>query len=153
MTVFLDDLQNFNEEYLLETYRDSTFMSETYFTEEEIERLQSLTIRGRTLKQTLDDLVNTRVEKDSAICSSHDLKPLYERYFGFEKVDMSKPKVKEARENWKTWRSIEAKEDCSTSSRSSNVRDSRDVLSKKIEKAKKKNRNREVKRLSLLMDG
>lgn len=37
--VFLDDLQKFSEAALLEKYSDSTFMSSTYFTEEEKERL------------------------------------------------------------------------------------------------------------------
>lgn len=48
ITVFLDDLQNFDEQTLLENYVDPTFMSSTYFTEQEIERLRAISIRGRS---------------------------------------------------------------------------------------------------------
>jgi len=36
MVVFVDDLKTFNEEILFQNYTDSSFMSETYFTDVEI---------------------------------------------------------------------------------------------------------------------
>lgn len=145
ITVFLDDLQNFNESTLLENYRDSTFMSSTYFTDDEIDRLQSLTIRGKPLKEKLDDIIKKRADCDGEICSSHDLKPIYERYFGFTKSDMRKPKIKNARESWSDWRTS------SVVSEAFSVSDVRETLTKKINKAKKKNRKKEVAKLEELL--
>lgn len=104
MMVFLDDLQKFNEATLLENYTDSTFMSSTYFTEDEKDRLLSLAIRGRTLKETLDELFEKRALCDGEVCASHHLKPIYERFFGFRKSDMKENKLKRARETWCNWR-------------------------------------------------
>ncbi|CAM9409293.1 unnamed protein product, partial [Ectocarpus fasciculatus] len=102
--VFLDDLQKFNEAALLENYSDSTFMSSTYFTEEEKERLLSLAIGGKTLKETLDELFEKRALCNGDVCSSHHLRPIYERFFGFRKSDMKQKKLKRARETWCNWR-------------------------------------------------
>ncbi|CAN0422661.1 unnamed protein product [Ectocarpus sp. 8 AP-2014] len=88
MMVFLDDLQKFNEAALLEKYSDSTFMSWTYFTEEEKEKLVFLTTGGKTLKEALDELFEKRALRNGEVCSPHHLKPIYERFFGFRKPDM-----------------------------------------------------------------
>ncbi|CAM9935050.1 unnamed protein product [Scytosiphon promiscuus] len=148
ITVFLDDLRNFNEQPLLENYVDSTFMSSTYFTTEEIERLQAISIGGEALKDKLDDLVRKRAEKDGEICSSHDLRPLYERYFGFGEDDMRNFKVAKARVSWRNWRESLT----SLESTGMPTSDAREALEKKIQKAREKNRNKEVERLSLLLD-
>lgn len=72
--VFLDDLQSFNEERLYSRYRDASYMSETYFTSDEIETLKDLELNGVTLRKSLDDLITKRISVDREICSSHDLK-------------------------------------------------------------------------------
>lgn len=146
ITVFLDDLQSFNEERLRQNYVDSTFMSSTYFTDDEIERLQALSIRGKTLKEKLHDLVGKRTEKDGMICSSHDLKPIYETYFGFDKADMRKTTIEEARTSWGEWRTS------FTGSEPSLKLGAREALEKRVQKARRKNRNKEVERLSLMLD-
>lgn len=146
MTVFLDDLQNFNESTLLESYRDSRFMSATYFTDEEKEGLQAISIEGMTLRAALDDLIKKRAECGGGICSSHDLKPIYERYFGFSKSDMKKSKIKSARESWCDWKTR-----TTASLAGVPACDAQDTLLKRISKAKKKSRKKEVARLEALL--
>ena len=101
--VFVEDLKTFNEEYLLENYVDPSYMSSTYFNPDEIHMLLDLEKNGVTLRESIDNLVAKRIQKDGAICSSHDLKPLYEKYFNLKKYRNSK-EVKNARLVWKKWR-------------------------------------------------
>lgn len=53
-------------------------MSSTYFTDEEKERLLSLTVRGtgKALGESLADVVAKRAACDGQICSLHGLKPI-----------------------------------------------------------------------------
>lgn len=157
ITVFLDDLQNFNESALCEEYcEDSTFMSSTYFTVGEKEELLSRTIRGKSLRDELREVLERKAACDGEICSSHDLKPIYERYFGFCKSDMRKHTVRLARESWVQWRtSTVASEAPSTSGAgrdASSVSDERAALTKKLNKAKLKNRRKDVARLEKILE-
>lgn len=105
-TVFLADLKECNEEVLLERCIDSSYMGETHFTKEEIDRIKAFTVEGRTLKEELQELTAKGAEKSSEICSSRDLHALYVKYFGMSKADTNnKRHVEEAREEWASWRS------------------------------------------------
>jgi len=100
IVVFLDDIKKFNESVLLRNYIDSSFMSETYFTVEEIQNLKSMEINGISLKKALDCLFKKRHESGN-ICSSHDLYPLYMKYFNVQ--NKSKRNIKNCRKEWEKW--------------------------------------------------
>lgn len=110
-----------------------------------MEGLQALSIGGISLRVALDNLINKRADCGGEICSSHDLKPVYERYFGFSKSDMRKPKIKRARKSWSDWKTP------TTASAAFSVSDAQETLLQKIDKAKKKNRKKEVARLEELL--
>ena len=104
MIVFVNDLKNFNEKRLLHNYTESSFMSTMYFTDIEIMTLKTISIESVTLGESLDNLMIKRQDKDGEICSSHDLCPLYERYFGITKSDYNKRVVKCATKEWRRWK-------------------------------------------------
>ena len=93
--VFLYDLKTFNERVLLENYVDSSYMSTTYFMQDEIDELKSIEVDGKTLASALDDLFKSK----SVLCSSHDLYPLYAKYFGINLKNVSNKTVKKSRKD------------------------------------------------------
>ena len=88
--VFLYDLRKFNEGVLLQNCVDSSYMSTSYFTEIEIDELKSIEVDGKTLKSSLDDLFKSK----KILCSSHDLYPLYVKYFDININNISKKIIK-----------------------------------------------------------
>jgi len=102
--VFIHDLKTFNHDILLQNYTDSSFMSKTYFTIDEIVELKSIEINGMSLDQCLNNLIEKKSSNGCNICSSHDLFPLYERYFGISKNDCNNKNIKSARCYWRLWR-------------------------------------------------
>ena len=96
--VFLHDVKTFNESVLLENYVDSSYMSTTHFLQHEIDELKSIEVDGKTLASSLDDLFKSKRE---FLCSSHDLYPLYakyfHKYFNINLKNVSNQKVKKHR--------------------------------------------------------
>jgi len=72
-------------------------MSNTYFSDMEIRTLKNIKLGNTTLGQCIDELIETRQEKGGEICSSHDLFPVYVRYFGITKHDYTKRIIKSAK--------------------------------------------------------
>ena len=89
---------------LLQNYTDSSFMSKTYFTIDEIIELKLIEINGISLEQCINNIVDKKISTGFQICSSHDLCPIYERYFGISKNDCTKKNVKSATYHWSLWR-------------------------------------------------
>ena len=84
----------------MEKYTDSSFISETYFTPQEIQFLKTIELDGVSLNGALENLFQKRT---SNICSSHDLYPLYFKYFGLNKKDFSNKNIKKSRREWEKW--------------------------------------------------
>ena len=101
--VFLEDLRTFNESILLANYVDSSFMSPSYFTSNEIKELKSIKLDGISLELALDELFKSKEKNKGELCSSHDLYPLYIRYFDIKRRSLSKSNIKSYRKQWRKW--------------------------------------------------
>jgi len=99
VVVFLDDLRTFNERVLLNNCIDSSYMSTSYFTKNEIDELKSIRVDGKTLYSALDDLFKSK----KVLCSSHDLYPLYMKYFDINMKNVTKKNIKTYRKSWSVW--------------------------------------------------
>jgi hypothetical protein len=82
---FIDDLLSFRIDRLQDcNYSRNSFLSETYFSPEEIELIEKFpSLSSKPLQTSINELylaVEERFDNES-ICTNHDIAPIYERYF------------------------------------------------------------------------
>jgi predicted AAA+ superfamily ATPase len=86
----------------LDSVVSTYYIGEPYFSVSEAERVLHTIIEGRTLKDTLNEFFEKKLEKrlegrmkemaDYRVCAAHDIAPIVERAFGVRPGDLKKNK-------------------------------------------------------------